>query len=64
MEGEIDGIRDVCLGVPVKLGKNGIEGVVPVLMDRDEREAFREAANHVRDSTRRVMEFLDEELPL
>ena len=62
MEGEIDGIRDVCLGVPVKLGKKGIEGVVPVLMDRDEREAFREAADYVKSSTYRVMEFLEDEL--
>jgi len=36
IDGEMEDIRDVCLGVPVKLGKDGIEGIVPFLMDDNE----------------------------
>lgn len=61
LEGEVVGIRDVCLGVPVKLGKNGIEGIVPFLMDSYEREAFFKAAEVVGESTREVMRILEEE---
>jgi len=61
LEGEVVGVRDVCLGVPVKLGKNGIEGIVPFLMDNYEREAFLKAAKIVGASTREVMRILEEE---
>ncbi|MCK9151618.1 malate dehydrogenase [Methanobacterium alcaliphilum] len=59
MEGEIDGIKDVCLGVPVKLGENGIEGIVPVQMDRDEREALQDAADFIKKSTDEIMKELE-----
>lgn len=61
IDGEVADIRDVCLGVPVKLGKDGIEGIVPFLMDDSEREAFIEAAEFVKGSTVEVMRLLEEE---
>ena len=63
LEGEIEGIDDVCLGVPVKLGVDGIEGILPIKMSEDERDSFIEAAKIVKEDTRKIMEYLDSEKP-
>ncbi|AEF95592.1 malate dehydrogenase [Methanotorris igneus] len=49
LDGEIDGIRDVCIGVPVKVGRNGIEEVVPIKLENDELEAFRHSVKVVKE---------------
>jgi malate dehydrogenase len=41
------GIKDVCLGVPAKLGKNGIEEIVKIELTTAERTALQNAAKAV-----------------
>lgn len=59
LDGEIEGIKDVCLGVPVKLGINGIERIIPIKMNDNETKAFKNAANIVKMNTERVMDSLE-----
>ena len=47
LEGEYK-MNDVYLGVPVKLGKNGIEQVLEVALDYEEMALMNESADHVR----------------
>ncbi len=49
------GHKDIYIGVPVILGKNGIEKVVEVELNEEERKAFDISAGHVRE----VMDVLD-----
>ena len=42
------GISDVCLGVPARLGKNGIEAIVELKLNEDERVALKKAADSVK----------------
>lgn len=48
VDGEFDGIRDVCIGVPVKIGRDGIEEVVSIELDKDEIIAFRKSAEIIK----------------
>ncbi|MDR2623353.1 MAG: malate dehydrogenase [Methanobrevibacter sp.] len=59
LEGEIEGVNDVCLGVPVKLGVKGAERIIPIKMNKQEKSLFLEAANTVKACTRNVMKKLD-----
>lgn len=47
LEGEY-GQSDICIGVPVILGKNGIEGIVDLSLDEEEKALFAKSANAVR----------------
>lgn len=47
LDGEF-GLRDLCLGVPVMLGRSGVEKVVEVPLTPDERTAFQASAAAVR----------------
>jgi malate dehydrogenase len=49
------GMEDIYLGVPVKLGKNGIEEIIELELNQDEKELLNQSAAHVRD----VMAVLD-----
>ncbi len=49
------GLKDVFLGVPVKLGKNGIEEVIELKLNADEMALLNTSAGHVRE----VMEVFD-----
>lgn len=49
------GLKDIYLGVPVKLGKNGIEKIIELQLNADEKALLDESAGHVRD----VMSILD-----
>ncbi len=60
LEGEIEGINDVCLGVPVKLGIDGIEGILPIKMSDTERKAFIKAAEVVKKDTETIQNYLEE----
>jgi malate dehydrogenase len=42
------GIKDVCLGVPARLGKNGIEEIVDINLTADETAALQNAAQSVK----------------
>lgn len=54
LEGQY-GLNDVFVGVPVKLGKNGIESVIELKLNEDELKLLHESAGHVRT----VMEVYD-----
>lgn len=47
LEGEYDQ-HDIMIGVPVILGKNGIEKIVPLSLNEDEKAAFENSAEAVR----------------
>jgi malate dehydrogenase len=47
LDGEY-GLKDVVLGIPVKLGKNGIEEIIELELTTDEKKALHEAAEVVR----------------
>ena len=42
------GQKDICLGVPVVIGKNGWEKIVPMELSADEQAAFNKSADAVR----------------
>ena len=50
------GLKDIYLGVPVKLGANGIEEIIELNLNKDEMRMLHESA----DSVREVMKTLDE----
>ncbi len=50
------GYKDIYIGVPVILGKNGIEKVVEIELNEEERAAFDRSAEHVKE----VMKVLDD----
>jgi malate dehydrogenase len=54
MEGEY-GLNDVFVGVPVKLGKHGVEQVIEVGLNEDEKKLLQESAQSVQS----VMDVLD-----
>lgn len=54
LEGEY-GINNCYLGVPVILGKNGIERIIELDLSKEEMELLKSSENHVRE----VMEVLD-----
>ena len=47
LEGEYD-LKDICIGVPVILGKNGIEKIVKMELDNAEKTKMQESADGVR----------------
>jgi malate dehydrogenase len=47
LEGEY-GEKDLCIGVPVILGKNGIEKIVELDLNADEKAKFAASAQSVR----------------
>lgn len=54
LQGEY-GLKDIYLGVPVKLGKNGIEEIIELKLNEQEKESLYTSANSVKE----VMEVLD-----
>ncbi|MFT4678341.1 MAG: malate dehydrogenase [Flavobacteriales bacterium] len=54
LQGEY-GLKDIYLGVPVVLGKNGIEKIIELKLNDEEKALLDESAGHVRD----VMGVLD-----
>lgn len=53
LDGEF-GLKDVCIGVPAKIGKNGIEKVVEVKLTDKEREMLLRSANSVRENIEKL----------
>ncbi len=49
LDGEY-GLSDICIGVPVLLGKNGIEQIIEIPLDADEKAKFLESAEGVRNT--------------
>lgn len=48
LEGEY-GQKDICLGVPVVIGKNGWEKIIDYNLNEEEQEAFNKSADAVRN---------------
>jgi malate dehydrogenase len=48
LQGEFDH-HDVCLGVPIKVGENGMEEIIPISFTKEEKEAFDKSAKEVKD---------------
>ncbi len=53
LEGEY-GLKDVMVGVPVKLGKKGVEEVIQIKLNPDEQEALNKSAEGVRGMMAKV----------
>ena len=49
------GLKDIYLGVPVKLGKNGIEEIIELKLNAEEKVLLNESAKSVKE----VMDVLD-----
>ena len=48
LEGEY-GISNLFVGVPVKLGKNGVEQIIEISLTNDERSALQKSAGAVQE---------------
>jgi malate dehydrogenase len=46
LDGEY-GIKDICIGVPCRLGKNGIEEIIELSLSSEEAARFKESANSI-----------------
>ncbi|HOH99984.1 MAG TPA: malate dehydrogenase [Bacteroidales bacterium] len=44
------GLKDIYLGVPVKLGRNGIDEIIEIKLDAKEKKMLNESAQSVRDT--------------
>jgi len=64
LDGESYGVGDVCLGVPVKLGINGVERIIGVKMNDKELEDFITAAKTVKKAKDEIMATLEGEINL
>ena len=51
LEGEY-GIRDIYMGVPVKLGTRGVEQIIEIKLTDEEQAMFEKSANSVHEVTR------------
>ena len=60
LEDEINGVNDVCLGIPAIIGRNGLENIIPIRMDEDEMKRFIKAYDFVKDNTDNIMQYLQE----
>ncbi|MDK2987382.1 malate dehydrogenase [Methanothermococcus thermolithotrophicus] len=54
VDGEIDGINGICIGVPVKVGRKGIEEVVPIKISNKELEMFMHSVNTIKEYCKKV----------
>ncbi len=42
------GIKDICIGVPCRLGRSGIEKIIELDLNKDEKEKLIKSATHIR----------------
>jgi L-lactate dehydrogenase len=49
------GIRDVCLSLPTRLGRSGVEQVVEIAVSQEEREALQRSATVLKETLQKVM---------
>ncbi|WP_185861292.1 malate dehydrogenase [Blattabacterium cuenoti] len=48
------GFKDICLGVPVILGKNGIEKIVELQLNQEENQILKKSANYVKNMIKKL----------
>lgn len=53
LDGEYN-LKDVCLGVPVRIGREGIEEIVELKLDKQEKRLLQESAEKVKDGIRKL----------
>lgn len=53
LDGEY-GIKDVCIGVPCRLGKNGIEKIVELDLNQEELQALKTCANRLKEQYKEI----------
>lgn len=53
LDGEY-GLRDICMGVPIKLGRAGVEEIIELELDDDEKEQFINSAGIIKDATAQI----------
>jgi malate dehydrogenase len=58
LEGEY-GHDDVCVGVPIIIGKNGMEKLIELNLTSDEKALFDESANHVKGTIKEALELFN-----
>ena len=59
LDGEVEGVEGVSLGVPAVISKNGIAVIVPIHMSDYEKKSFIKAAETIRETTKHVNETLN-----
>ena len=57
LEGEY-GYNDVCLGVPIVIGKKGIEKIIELELNAEEKAMLDESAVHVKETIKEAMELI------
>lgn len=57
LEGEY-GIKDLFVGVPVKLGRRGVEGIVEINLSDEEKEALYKSVDRVRSGVEEIKQIL------
>lgn len=58
LEGEY-GHGDVCVGVPIVIGKNGMERLIELNLTADEKALFDQSANHVKGTIQEALELFN-----
>lgn len=53
LEGEY-GLRNICIGVPAKIGKNGLEKVVEISLSDDEKQSFKNSAEVIKKTLGKI----------
>ncbi|WP_185852797.1 malate dehydrogenase [Blattabacterium cuenoti] len=56
LKGEYD-LKDVYLGVPVMLGKSGIEKILELKLNQEEKNLLKKSANHVKNMIKKLENF-------
>ncbi len=58
LDGEY-GMTDVCVGVPIKIGKDGIEEIIQLKLTEDEMALFTKSAEHVKNTIQQAMQLIN-----
>lgn len=53
LEGEY-GLKDIFVGVPVRLGRKGAEEVIELELNEEEKKAFRKSAEHIKELIKKL----------
>jgi len=53
------GMDDVCVGVPIKIGKGGIEQIIELNLNEEEKAEFTKSAEHVKTTIKQAIELIE-----
>jgi len=57
LDGEY-GFNDVCVGVPIRIGKDGLEEIIQLKLTDDEMALFTKSAEHVKNTIQQAMQLI------